>query len=340
MAVHRSEEKKVQRHSTLCAAVVHSGVLLLSQHDAADGAAVGVGVVYAFYGLRKDSRHFIRLDPLAKGLLLNRQWGVTGAPVTWRVDRFHDTDPWAVPDIKAARGWAAGAVLLALLVLIVRAAENCLHKKLFKAIYMHTNVGAGEMQQDVLQGHYRLQGVRRQESDEWSTPNVMATSLQQHPYESRVSGGAGEAARDLPPPYSQCAAKRDDPPPPYSACYVTYSARPHQPPAVHLHPRGHSARDARDNEHNDLIEHALRADAAPDAGAPHCAADDAGLRTELVFDNGRIVERRSTDLSSNNDSAASSAGVEHTGQAEFKDRVVYVDETAPPSATAERALLV
>lgn len=37
-----------------------------------------------------------------------------------------------------ARGWAAGAVILALLVLLVRAAENCLHKKLFRAIYAHT----------------------------------------------------------------------------------------------------------------------------------------------------------------------------------------------------------
>lgn len=38
-----------------------------------------------------------------------------------------------------ARGWAAGAVLLALLVLLVRAAENCLHKKLFRTIYAHTS---------------------------------------------------------------------------------------------------------------------------------------------------------------------------------------------------------
>ncbi|XP_063897124.1 uncharacterized protein LOC110380664 isoform X1 [Helicoverpa armigera] len=310
---------------------------------------------YAFYGLRKDTRHFIRLDPLAKGLLLNRQWGATGAPVTWRVDRFHDTDPWAAADIKvqmkhiapaplypvqsiqniqsfrpyepvslvggagstgsagsataagsaahgwshAARGWAAGAVLLALLVIIVRAAENCLHKKLFKAIYMHTNVGAGEMQQDVLQGHYRLQGVRRQESDEWTTPNVMATSLQQHEYEARLSAPAQDVCCDLPPPYSECAAKRDEPPPPYSACYVTYTAPP-----------------ASDTRHD-------TGDAAP--------------RTQLVFDNGRIVERLSA-VSSDSDAAAASAAP-HSSRPELKDRVVYVDETAD-TAPPDRALLV
>ncbi|XP_063897125.1 uncharacterized protein LOC110380664 isoform X3 [Helicoverpa armigera] len=290
---------------------------------------------YAFYGLRKDTRHFIRLDPLAKGLLLNRQWGATGAPVTWRVDRFHDTDPWAAADIKvqmkhiapaplypvqsiqniqsfrpyepvslvggagstgsagsataagsaahgwshAARGWAAGAVLLALLVIIVRAAENCLHKKLFKAIYMHT--------------------MRRQESDEWTTPNVMATSLQQHEYEARLSAPAQDVCCDLPPPYSECAAKRDEPPPPYSACYVTYTAPP-----------------ASDTRHD-------TGDAAP--------------RTQLVFDNGRIVERLSA-VSSDSDAAAASAAP-HSSRPELKDRVVYVDETAD-TAPPDRALLV
>ncbi|KAH9640891.1 hypothetical protein HF086_000796 [Spodoptera exigua] len=125
----------------------------------------------------------------------------------------------------AARGWAAGAVALALLVLLVKAAENCLHKKLFKAIYMHTNAGAAELEPEVMRGHYRLRGVIRQDSDEWSTPNVMATTFQHYdcdvPTPERVRP---LAALDRPPPYAAVArlppSKPAPPeaPPPYSAC--------------------------------------------------------------------------------------------------------------------------
>ncbi|XP_022837548.1 uncharacterized protein LOC111364755 isoform X2 [Spodoptera litura] len=56
---------------------------------------------FAFYGLRKDTRHFIRLDPLPKGLLLPRQWAApTAPPITWRVDRFHDVDTWEISNMK------------------------------------------------------------------------------------------------------------------------------------------------------------------------------------------------------------------------------------------------
>lgn len=262
---------------------------------------------FAFYGLRKDTRHFIRLDPLPKGLLLPRQWAApTAPPITWRVDRFHDVDTWEISNMKgipnfrpydpvsivlpagsgagaagaggaggaasaggaggaradpaggaswghAARGWAAGAVALALLVLLVKAAENCLHKKLFRAIYMHTNAGAAELEPEVMRGHYRLRGVIRQDSDEWSTPNVMATTFQHYdcdvPTPERVRGRAW-SEDELPPPYAAVSRlppskpappAPDDAPPPYSAC------------------------------------------------APGPAADPA-QRPELVFENGRIVE--------------------------------------------------
>ncbi|KAF9820924.1 hypothetical protein SFRURICE_012118 [Spodoptera frugiperda] len=227
---------------------------------------------FAFYGLRKDTRHFIRLDPLPKGLLLPRQWAApTAPPITWRVDRFHDVDTWEISNMKgipnfrpydpvsivlpagsgagaaaaggaggaasaggaggaradpaggaswghAARGWAAGAVALALLVLLVKAAENCLHKKLFRAIYMHTNAGAAELEPEVMRGHYRLRGGIE---DELPPPYAAVSRL---------------------PPSKPAPPAPDDAPPPYSAC------------------------------------------------APGPAAADPAQRPELVFENGRIVE--------------------------------------------------
>ncbi|KAJ8708880.1 hypothetical protein PYW08_010262 [Mythimna loreyi] len=360
---------------------------------------------YAFYGLRKDSRHFIRLDPLAKGLLLNRQWVPTSAPVTWRVERAHHTEPWAVPGIKSiqsyrpfepvpivvpgdvraagpgaagaprpappgphgwahgARGWAAGAVVLALLVLLVRAAENCLHKKLFKAIYAHTNAGAAELQQnDGRPGHYRLQGVRRQESDEWSTPNVMATSLQLQHRDFDVGSLDNLddmedlpplSHSDMPPPYSECARPaasasklvREEPPPPYSACYVAYTGPKDAEPQVHIRRqtqnvlanRPHSSTDI-DNAQNNLIENGLRSEPGTIDGGDVSEDVTPETRTELVFDNGRIVERLSSD--SNETGAASNDNEEEQSTRHGKDRVVYVDETAAETSSPGRALLV
>ncbi|KAJ8708526.1 hypothetical protein PYW07_010651 [Mythimna separata] len=366
---------------------------------------------YAFYGLRKDSRHFIRLDPLAKGLLLNHKWVPTSVPVTWRVERAHHTEPWAVPGIKVyyhqsiqsyrpyepvpivlpgeagapgplpgagaqhnagtlshawssgARGWAAGAVVLALLVLLVRAAENCLHKKLFKAIYAHTNAGAAELSQNEIRpGHYRLQGVRRQESDEWSTPNVMATSLQlQHrDFDTASIDNLDDiedlpplGRADMPPPYSEVArpgapapaadpAKRtgEEPPPPYSACYVAYSSPKGADPQVHIRRLDdqpdppHSSTDI-DNAQNNLIENGLTSEAATTTTVD--VATD--IRTELVFDNGRVVER----LNYNDDNEAGAASDDNAQEQSTRhgtDRVVYVDETAAENNTTDRALIV
>ncbi|CAH0598141.1 unnamed protein product [Chrysodeixis includens] len=382
---------------------------------------------YTFYGLPKDSRHFIRshvlytyqnrlLDSLGK--LLNRPWAASSAPVTWRVDHYHDADAWRGHDLKsfrpyepvsivlpasggaaghlageigavgaggaggaegagadpggtwgsAARGWAAAALVLALLLMLVRAAENCLHKRLFKAIYMHTNLGAALHQQETMQGQYiyTANGVRRQESDEWSTPNVTATS---------------HTSEDLPPPYSACAGegaggavgagaggegaggggaggvggggagaegaayKHEEPPPPYSACIVSYSRPKDGDPAVRIHnprqrarhaaaPSQHTSIDI-DNAQNDLIESGqLSALQLADALQ---AEIDSLTRTELIFDNGRVIERVSLDDNSPDDEDSSNGDVEQAGEA-GKDRVVYVNETAP--AAAARALLV
>ncbi|XP_012544265.1 uncharacterized protein LOC114246831 isoform X2 [Bombyx mandarina] len=123
----------------------------------------------------------------------------------------------------AALGWAAGVVLLALLVLLVRAMEKCLDKRLFK------------MQTD------------RQESDEWPAPTVRATNNQEcRPADVAAAGPNGEAyigagaTSDLPPPYSECANSTttvgpkpgEDPPPPYSTCY--FSNNPKDEPSVHF----------------------------------------------------------------------------------------------------------
>ncbi|KAL4709628.1 hypothetical protein ACJJTC_007359 [Scirpophaga incertulas] len=102
------------------------------------------------------------------------------------------------------RGWAAGALLLAAVLLLVRALERCLHRKLFKE-----------------------QGG----SDEWPTPNVIATSGD---YSSGIREGD-----DLPPPYAAVTSSPTDkpieePPPPYSACYF---ANPKDMPTVHFYRR-------------------------------------------------------------------------------------------------------
>ncbi|CAH0759522.1 unnamed protein product [Diatraea saccharalis] len=211
-------------------------------------------------------RHIIRLET-ALG-----RWPPTAPPAIWRPDaRPYDLDAhWRLPDMiqnvrlerggiappppiegpargweNAARGWAAGAVLLAVLLLLVRALERCLHRRLFKG--------------------------RRRSSEEWPTPNVMATSCQYggptlprledsdtYPSENRET-----SSNDLPPPYSECANNEEvsnpdankplgmeEPPPPYSACYFTNPKN--GIPTVHFYSRrsnlnnveaGHSSTD-------------------------------------------------------------------------------------------------
>ncbi|CAH2986872.1 unnamed protein product [Chilo suppressalis] len=193
-------------------------------------------------------RHLIRLETVGR-------WPGTAPPALWRPDaRAFDLDTrWRLPDIiqnvrlerggggvavdsgsgsggglpvglgagaargweGAARGWAAGAVLLAVLLLLVRALERCLHRRA-------THTG------------------RRRSSEEWPTPNVMATSCQYggpHPRlddsDTYQSDNRDTSSNDLPPPYSECANDElpspdpnkiigmEEPPPPYSACYFT-----------------------------------------------------------------------------------------------------------------------
>ena len=150
-------------------------------------------------------------------------------------------------------------------------------------------------------------------------------------------------AGDMPPPYSECALGKlgsEEPPPPYSACYVAYTNPKDADPQVHIrrhnlpHEPQHSSTDV-DNAQNDLIESGLRAEAIipPDDTA------DAAERTELVFDNGRIVERPSLDVSEAG--VASTDNVEeNTRRAHCVDKVVYIDETASESLTPDRALRV
>lgn len=160
---------------------------------------------------------------------------------------------------------------------------------------------------------------------------------------------------DRPPPYSECGRApnhkfvREEPPPPYSACYVTYTNPKHADPQVHirrlnsLDERAHSSTDM-DNAQNNLIENGLRSESVTVGTSSDDSEDAQGMRTELVFDNGRVVERTSLDLNSNNDGAgaASNDNAEQlsTRQGDIKDRVVYVDETAAENALPDRALLV
>lgn len=98
-------------------------------------------------------------------------------------------------------------------------------------------------------------------------------------------------SNDLPPPYSECATSPgndgskygEEPPPPYSACYVAYSNPKDGIPSVHFYNRNRqvlfqdSGHSSNGNERNDQINE----------GKP----DDVGGDRELVFENGRIIER-------------------------------------------------
>ncbi|KAJ2944886.1 hypothetical protein O0L34_g1777 [Tuta absoluta] len=127
----------------------------------------------------------------------------------------------------AGRGLPLGAALLAAILLILRAADRCLHTNLFKL------------------------PMRRRQSEEWPTPNVMATSLaarMTNEYTTTRPQSPSEhftVSVDLPPPYSECLAhgtttgarqkpESEEPPPPYSACYVAYSNPKDGQPSVHF----------------------------------------------------------------------------------------------------------
>ncbi|KAG6454372.1 hypothetical protein O3G_MSEX008697 [Manduca sexta] len=121
---------------------------------------------------------------------------------------------------ESTLGWAAGTVLLALFVIIVRATEKCLDKRLFKA--------------------------RRRQSEEWPTPNVLATSQQLTAPNTPPVGQ--ELQIDLPPPYSECTRPKpqcEDPPPPYSDCYVSFINPKDGVPSAHI-----MMRDRSDNAAN------------------------------------------------------------------------------------------
>ncbi|XP_063548091.1 uncharacterized protein LOC134755466 [Cydia strobilella] len=118
---------------------------------------------------------------------------------------------------SGAVGAGAAVLALAALVLLARALERCLDQRLFKLL--------------------------RRRSDEWFTPNVLATS--HHMTEEGTMEGAVPESPNLPlgeppPPYSMCLPKSPqassiaEPPPPYSACYVAFGG-PHDPvPRVYL----------------------------------------------------------------------------------------------------------
>ncbi|XP_050356571.1 uncharacterized protein LOC126777555 isoform X2 [Nymphalis io] len=145
--------------------------------------------------------------------------------------------PWHLPDHEAStaggggpehtsewwswRGWGAGALLLMAALLLVRATDRCFTRS-----------------------YTRCTSSRRRRSEEWPTPNVLATSnrhplsvdaetspneFDAYPSESSDSGNDVIFNADLPPPYSECATDgsklitREEPPPPYSACYVAFS---------------------------------------------------------------------------------------------------------------------
>ncbi|XP_050676087.1 uncharacterized protein LOC126973006 [Leptidea sinapis] len=129
---------------------------------------------------------------------------------------------------RATRGWAAGLLLLVVALFLVRATD-----RFFAGSYWRW---------------------RRSRSEEWPTPNVLATSnhsetaheLDQMP---AASGTNLEMFSELPPPpYSSCGdlgnlhVLRDhdkdiyeEPPPPYSACFVQFNNPKDGVPSVHIH---------------------------------------------------------------------------------------------------------
>ncbi|XP_045762727.1 uncharacterized protein LOC123865616 [Maniola jurtina] len=131
---------------------------------------------------------------------------------------------------KSARGWGAGALLLIAALLLVRATDRCFTRNYARS--------------------------RRRRSEEWPTPNVLATSnrlphngeletsqneFDAYPSESSDSSNDLIFNADLPPPYSECASdankhnNREEPPPPYSECYVAFSNPKNGTPSVRFY---------------------------------------------------------------------------------------------------------
>ncbi|CAK1547556.1 unnamed protein product [Leptosia nina] len=154
-------------------------------------------------------------------------------PPTWRpvvvprnLQELFDTVPKQQTSVRAAdsanmwratRGWAAGALLLLAALFLLRATDRFFTKNYLK--------------------------WRRNRSEEWPTPNVLATSHMELPATdadppSESSSNAQDLyTADLPPPYSECSQKHkyEEPPPPYSACYVEFTNPKDGIPAVHFY---------------------------------------------------------------------------------------------------------
>ncbi|CAF4956450.1 unnamed protein product [Pieris macdunnoughi] len=151
------------------------------------------------------------------------------APAPWRpvvlprnLQELFDTVP-KTPQVKTAdsagvwratRGWAAGALLLLAALFLLRATD-----RFFTRNYLRW---------------------RRSRSEEWPTPNVLATSQVETPpveVDSPSEAVDADLPDDLPPPYSECSRKHrfEEPPPPYSACYVEFTNPKDGIPAVHFY---------------------------------------------------------------------------------------------------------
>ncbi|XP_063368013.1 uncharacterized protein LOC134656414 [Cydia amplana] len=118
---------------------------------------------------------------------------------------------------SGAVGAGAAVLALAALVLLARALERCLDQRLFKLL--------------------------RRRSDEWFTPNVLATShhiIEEGTMDGAVPESPNVPLGDPPPPYSMCLPKSPqapsiaEPPPPYSACYVAFGGPQDPVPRVYL----------------------------------------------------------------------------------------------------------
>ncbi|XP_053620045.1 uncharacterized protein LOC128680723 isoform X2 [Plodia interpunctella] len=238
------------------------------------GAGKGFGLFGGDDWKLPDLKH-LRLEPIPM------------APAGINLDRRYNH--W-----ETARAWAGALLVLVALVLLVRALEKCMHCKLFKN--------------------------RRRQSQEWPTPNVLATSHRHGndldvtltPRMENSQGFQSESnqdttSNDLPPPYSECAIGEEtannkfiapeDPPPPYSACYVTYSNPRDGVPSVHFLNRQSTFLNRLDTG---------QCSSTPDVdiqNADNSAKENDGCdnsKTELVFENGRVIERENVDLNENN----------------------------------------
>ncbi|XP_026331189.1 uncharacterized protein LOC113238581 [Hyposmocoma kahamanoa] len=252
-------------------------------------------------------RHLIRLDNSLSARPAAAEAGpYPTVPAAWvrglPRELQENGGPWRLPDLRsfhvavprpsapapeagwweaAARTLPVGAVLLALLVLLARGAEKCLEKRFFK--------------------------LTRRRSEEWPTPNVLATDLRHRrdlelppPLDDAFppeSGRPPPLDPDPPPPYSECARTRDtieEPPPPYSACYVTYSNPKDGIPSVHFF---NSRRQrlfssaAAAGQSGAVIDTGQPAPSTSAGHSPGCEENEANANERrLVFENGRIVD--------------------------------------------------